>query len=266
MMGKANMDTSYVLTPKKLVIGFEDGAKFALAIGAACACVGFLLGAMTLTGLGFKFSAAVVDLANDMATVIASYDFTGLLSQQAMALFFGLFFVALACIIMGAGIPTTPTYIILASIAAPALNDFGIPLIATHYFVFYFGVLADVTPPVALAAYAAAGLSRADAMQTGITAFRLSMGKALVPFMFVYAPSLLFIDFNAVEFISALLGGILSIVALSSAYIGWFGKDFGTGGKLLLTLGGLLLIVPSLSVKAVGLVLVVGYLFILNRR
>ena len=264
-VAKTKMDTSNVLTPKRLVIGFEDGAKFALAIGAACACVGFLLGAMTLTGLGFKFSAAVVELANDMATLIASYDFTGLLNQQSMALFFGLFFVAIACIIMGAGIPTTPTYIILASIAAPALNDFGIPLIATHFFVFYFGVLADVTPPVALAAYAAAGLSRADAMQTGLTAFRLSMGKALVPFMFVYAPSLLFIDFNWVEFVAALLSGVLSMVALSAAYIGWFGRDFGRGGKLLLTLGGLMLIIPSLPVKAVGAVLVAGYLLALRR-
>lgn len=265
MIGKTNMDTSNVLTPRRLIIGFEDGAKFALAIGAACACVGFLLGAMTLTGLGFKFSGAVVELANDLATFIAAYDFTGLLNQQSMALFFGLFFVAIACIIMGAGIPTTPTYIILASIAAPALNDFGIPLIATHFFVFYFGVLADVTPPVALAAYAAAGLSRADPMETGITAFRLSMGKAMVPFMFVYAPSLLFIDFNTLEFIGALLGGILSIIALSAAYIGWFGRDFGGGGKTLLTLGGLLLIVPSLLAKTIGLVLVSGYLFILKR-
>ncbi len=263
--GKKDVDTSHVLTPKKLVVGFEDGAKFALAIGAACACVGFLLGAMTLTGLGFKFSGAVVVLANDVATIISSYDFTGLLNQQSMALFFGLIFVAIACIIMGAGIPTTPTYIILASIAAPALTDFGVPLIATHFFVFYFGVLADVTPPVALAAYAAAGLSRADAMQTGMTAFRLSMGKALVPFMFIYAPSLLFVDFDTVEFIAALAGGIVAMAALSAAYIGWFGRDIGRIGKLLLTLGGLMLIIPSLWVKAVGFVLVVGYLF-MNKR
>lgn len=188
-LGNRDMDLDTVLTPKRLVIGFEDGAKFALAIGAACACVGFLLGITTLTGLGFKFSAAVVQLAYDLAAFVTALDFTGLLSEKSIALFFGLFFVAIACILMGAGIPTTPTYIILASIAAPALTEFDVPLIATHFFVFYFGVLADVTPPVALAAYAAAGLSRADPMRTGTTAFRLSMGKALVPFMFIYAPA-----------------------------------------------------------------------------
>lgn len=184
-----------MLTPRKLVIGFEDGAKFALAIGAACACIGLLLGVTTLTGLGYKFSAAVVQLAYDVAGIIIAVDFTGLLSEKSVALFFGLVFVAIACILMGAGIPTTPTYIILASIAAPALTEFDVPLIATHFFVFYFGVLSDVTPPVALAAYAAAGISRASPMETGVTAFRLSMGKALVPFMFIYAPSLLFVEF-----------------------------------------------------------------------
>ena len=241
-LGNTTMDTSTVLTPPRLVRGFEDGAKFALAIGAACACVGFLLGMTTLTGLGFKFSAAVVQLASDLASVVTAIDFTGLLSEKGMALFFGLIFVAIACIIMGAGIPTTPTYIILASIAAPALMEFGVPLIATHFFVFYFGVLADVTPPVALAAYAAAGLARSEPMTTGTTAFRLSMGKALVPFMFVYAPSLLFVDFTWPEFLTALLSGLMGVLALSAAYIGWFRRELVLWEKIALTLAGLLLI------------------------
>ncbi len=251
-LGDTNMDTSTVLTPPRLVRGFEDGAKFALAIGAACACVGFLLGMTTLTGLGFKFSGAVVQLAHDMAGVIIGLDFTGLLSENGMALFFGLIFVAIACIIMGAGIPTTPTYIILASIAAPALMEFDVPLVATHFFVFYFGVLADVTPPVALAAYAAAGLARSEPMSTGTTAFRLSMGKALVPFMFIYAPSLLFVNFTWVEFITALLSGLLGILALSAAYIGWFRRDLVLWEKVALTLAGLLLISTYWAAIAVG--------------
>jgi TRAP transporter 4TM/12TM fusion protein len=259
-LGDRNMDLNTVLTPKKLVIGFEDGAKFALAIGAACACVGFLLGMTTLTGLGFKFSAAVVQLAYDVAALVISMDFTGLLSEKSVALFFGLVFVAIACILMGAGIPTTPTYIILASIAAPALTEFDVPLIATHFFVFYFGVLADVTPPVALAAYAAAGISRANAMETGVTAFRLSMGKALVPFMFIYAPSLLFVDFSATEFIGALLSGILAIVALSAAYIGFFGRDLRRSEKIILTVSGLILISTNWIAMLVGTVMVIAVL------
>ncbi|RVV99059.1 TRAP transporter permease [Mesobaculum littorinae] len=259
-LGNTTMDTSTVLTPPRLVRGFEDGAKFALAIGAACACVGFLLGMTTLTGLGFKFSAAVVQLANDLAGVVTAFDFTGLLSEQGMALFFGLIFVAIACIIMGAGIPTTPTYIILASIAAPALGEFGVPLIATHFFVFYFGVLADVTPPVALAAYAAAGLARSEPMTTGTTAFRLSMGKALVPFMFIYAPSLLFVDFTWLQFITALISGLVGVIALSAAYIGWFRRALATWEKLALTLAGLLLISTNWIAIAIGALAVLGIL------
>lgn len=255
------MDTSTVLTPPRLVRGFEDGAKFALAIGAACACVGFLLGMTTLTGLGFKFSGAVVQLAHDVAGVVIGRDFTGLLSENGMALFFGLIFVAIACIIMGAGIPTTPTYIILASIAAPALMEFDVPLVATHFFVFYFGVLADVTPPVALAAYAAAGLARSEPMTTGTTAFRLSMGKALVPFMFIYAPSLLFVNFTWVEFITALLSGLLGILALSAAYIGWFRRDLVLWEKVALTLAGLLLISTYWAAIAVGVLTLAVVLF-----
>ena len=259
-VGNTSMDMDTVLTPPRLVRGFEDGAKFALAIGAACACVGFLLGITTLTGLGFKFSAAVVELAYDLAGFMTAIDFTGLLNEKSMALFFGLVFVAIACIIMGAGIPTTPTYIILASIAAPALMEFDIPLIATHFFVFYFGVLADVTPPVALAAYAAAGLARSDPMQTGMTAFRLSMGKALVPFMFIYAPSLLFVDFSLIEFVAALISGIVCIIALSAAYIGYFKAPLNVLDKVALTIGGLLLISTSWLAMAIGSALVLAIL------
>jgi TRAP transporter 4TM/12TM fusion protein len=261
MLGNTSMDTSTVLTPPRLVRGFEDGAKFALAIGAACACVGFLLGMTTLTGLGFKFSGAVVQLAHDVAAIIIGLDFTGLLSEKSVALFFGLIFVAIACIIMGAGIPTTPTYIILASIAAPALMEFDVPLVATHFFVFYFGVLADVTPPVALAAYAAAGLARSEPMSTGTTAFRLSMGKALVPFMFIYAPSLLFVNFTWVEFITALLSGLLGILALSAAYIGWFRRDLALWEKVALTLAGLLLISTYWPAIALGVLTLAFVLF-----
>ncbi|MBR9819655.1 MAG: TRAP transporter permease [Rhodobacteraceae bacterium] len=258
--GNTTMDTSTVLTPPRLVRGFEDGAKFALAIGAACACVGFLLGMTTLTGLGFKFSAAVVELAHSLATFVTSIDVTGLLSEEGMALFFGLIFVAIACIIMGAGIPTTPTYIILASIAAPALTEFGVPLIATHFFVFYFGVLADVTPPVALAAYAAAGLARSEPMTTGTTAFRLSMGKALVPFMFIYAPSLLFVEFTWLEFITALLSGLTGVLALSAAYIGWFRRPLALWEKIVLTLAGLLLISTNFIAITIGALVVLAIL------
>lgn len=212
------------ITPKALVVGFEMGAKTALGIGAACACVGFVLGIMTLTGMGFKFSSFVLNLSESVAIAMKGLDVLNLIDLKQMTIFFGLFFTAIACIIMGAGVPTTPTYIILASIVAPTLAQLDVPQLSTHLFVFYFGVLADVTPPVALAAFAAAGIARSEPMRTGMTAFRLSMGKALVPFAFVYTPALLFIDFTWSAFLVAFFGMIVALSGLAAAYTGYFGR------------------------------------------
>ena len=255
-LGIGDLDDSQTLTPKRIAKGLDEGARYALAIGAACACVGFILGVLTLTGMGFKFSGAVLEISSAAGTLFSNMIPFDLITVQGSTLFFGLIMVAIACIIMGAGIPTTPCYIILASIAGPALSDLGVPLIATHFFVFYYGVLADVTPPVALAAYAGAGIGGADPMRTGVTAFRLSMGKALVPFMFVYAPSMLFINFSWTEFSLAIVSGIVGIIALSAAYIGYFKTRINLLGKILLTVGGLLLVSSKLSVILVGTILV----------
>jgi len=248
------------LTWKPLIEGLEVGAKYALAIGAACACVGLILGTLTLSGLGFKFSGAVVELAAHVAEAFRAVDPFHLFTETGGKIFFGLLFVAIACILMGTGVPTTPTYIILASIAAPALGTLGVPLIATHFFVFYYGVLADVTPPVALAAYAAAGIARSEPMRTGLTAFRLSMGKALVPFMFVYTPSLLFIDFEWRAFASAMFCGVVGIVALSAAYIGYFRAPLSRAASIVLTLAGLALVFNQFWPNVVGCLIVAAVL------
>ncbi|QBM16889.1 hypothetical protein MARI_09880 [Marinobacter sp. JH2] len=241
-LGFTKLDHESALTPRRLIDGLEEGAKQSIAITAACACVGFLLGVTTLTGLGFKFSGAIIGLANDFGSTLAVLIPFDLVTEGSLTLFIALILVALACILMGAGIPTTPTYIILAAIVAPALDDFGIALLASHFFIFYYGVLADVTPPVALAAYAGAGISGSDPMKTGVTAFRLSMGKALVPLMFIYAPSLLFLNFTWFEFSLAMISGILCIVALSAAYIGFFSAPISKVEKTLLSLAGLSLV------------------------
>ncbi|MGX0977851.1 TRAP transporter 4TM/12TM fusion protein [Roseovarius sp. MBR-51] len=259
-LGK-RMDASSALTPRKLKDSLESGAQQSIAITAACACVGFILGVTTLTGMGFKFSGAVLDAAAWMGTAVALLDPIGFLSESGTTLFFALIFVAIACIIMGAGIPTTPTYIILAAIAAPALQELGVPLLATHFFVFYYGVLADITPPVALAAYAGAGIAGSDPMRTGMTAFRLSMGKALVPMMFIYAPSLLFIDFTWWDFSLALSSGVLSIIALSVAYIGFFKTSIARWQKWVLSIAGLMLVAHDVTVIAIGSTIVLGILW-----
>ena len=244
--------TGPAITPRALVQGFEMGAKSALGIGAACACVGFVLGITTLTGMGFKFSAFVLDLSGVASQFVTSLDVLGLFDPKDVTILFGLLFTALACIIMGSGVPTTPTYIILASIVAPALAQLGVPQLATHFFVFYYGVLADVTPPVALAAFAAAGIARSEPMRTGMTAFRLSMGKALVPFAFVYAPALLFVQFTWGHFLLATLAAVVAVMGLGAAYTGYFGRPIGRAAFWALNVLSLSLVFADPEVTAVA--------------
>lgn len=249
------------ITPRALVQGFEVGAKSALGIGAACACVGFVLGIMTLTGMGFKFSAFVLTMSESVALAVSAADVWQWFELRQVTILFGLFFTAVACIIMGAGVPTTPTYIILASIVAPTLAQLGVPTLATHFFVFYYGVLADVTPPVALAAFAAAGIARSEPMRTGATAFRLSMGKVLVPFAFVYTPSLLLIDFSWPPFLLAAFSTLVAIIGLGAAYTGFFFRKIGWPAFLLLNMLGGSLVFANVKVTAVAAPLVLFILY-----
>ncbi len=253
MMGAA-------IGPRALVVGMEMGAKSALSIGAACACVGFVLGIMTLTGMGFKFSSFILNVSEAVAVFVKSFDVMNWIALNQMTIFFGLIFTAIACIIMGAGVPTTPTYIILASIVAPTLAQLDVPQLATHMFVFYFGVLADVTPPVALAAFAAAGIARSEPMRTGMTAFRLSMGKAVMPFAFVYSPVLLLIGFNWPDFLHALLATIVALIGLSVAYTGYFGTKISWPSFVALNVLSISLVfanptVTMISIPAILLIL-----------
>jgi len=239
--------------PRALVQGFEMGAKAALGIGAACACVGFVLGITTLTGMGFKFSAWVIDVSGVAAQMLIVLDVFNWFDVKQLTILFGLLFTAIACIIMGAGVPTTPTYIILAAIVAPALAGLGVPQLATHFFVFYFGVLADVTPPVALAAFAAAGIARSEPMRTGMTAFRLSMGKALVPFAFVYTPALLLIDFTWSAFLLGSACALVAVMGLGAAYTGYVARPIDRPAFWLLNLLSLSLIFGNAVVASVAI-------------
>ena len=243
--------------PVALVQGFEMGAKAALGIGAACACVGFVLGITTLTGMGFKFSAWILELSGIAAQMVSAVDVFQWWELNQITILFGLLFTAGACIVMGSGVPTTPTYIILAAIVAPTLAQLGVPQLSTHFFVFYYGVLADVTPPVALAAFAAAGISRGEPMRTATTAFRLSMGKALVPFAFVYTPALLLVDFTWSAFFIGLVSITVAVIGLGAAYTGYVNRPVRRPAFWLLNLFSLSLIFanPTMSAIAVPVVL-----------
>jgi TRAP transporter 4TM/12TM fusion protein len=242
------------LTLYDLFDALRTGAKYALAVGAAAASVGIIVGVVTLTGLGFRLSFLVTQAAADMGGTIAALDPLGILTVEMLTMFLTLVFTAIACIIMGAGIPTTATYIILVTVAAPALALLQVPQLVSHFFVFYYGVLADITPPVALAAYAGAGIAGANPFRTGNTAFRLAIAKALVPFVFVYSPALLLItdDFTWAAFAVTSVGAVLGIGLLGAAFTGYLLTHMRAWERWLAGLAALPLIAPGLESMMIG--------------
>ncbi len=231
--------------------GFCAGAKSSLSVTVAAALVGVVIGVVTLTGIGFKIAFMVTSVAQSWAgTVHGALSVLPfeVFSMQTLALLFTLMMTAVVCILMGCGIPTTANYIIMVAVAAPVLGMMNVEPLVAHFFVFYYGVLADVTPPVAMAAYAASGIAGANAFKAGNTAFRLSMGKALVPFMFVFSPSLLLVtqDFSLSAFILAFSGAVLGIVSLSAAITNWLIAPLYKIERVLLTLAAILMIAPEL--------------------
>jgi TRAP transporter 4TM/12TM fusion protein len=244
------------------------GAKNTLAVGAAAATVGVVVGVVTLTGVGFRLGYVVVQTATDMGSVIGQIWPFSIATVEQWSLFLSLLLIAVACIIMGAGIPTTATYIILVAVAAPALAVQNIEPIVAHFFVFYYGVLADITPPVALAAYAAAGIAGSNPFQTGNTAFRLGIAKALVPFVFVYSPSLLLVadGFTWAAFSITLLGAMLGIAGLGVAFSGYLMVPLRTWERWWVGSVSLLFIAPGLLTMGLAIVLLGPILLLQMRR
>jgi TRAP transporter 4TM/12TM fusion protein len=243
------------LTLRDLIDCFQLGAKYALAVGAAAAAVGIIVGVVTLTGMGFKVSYMVTSAAADIGGSIVSLVPFGLVTIADATLALTLIFTAIACILMGAGIPTTATYIILVSIAAPALGLLGVAPIVAHFFVFYYGVLADITPPVALAAYAAAGIAGANPFKAGNTAFRLASAKALVPFVFVYSPAMLIVTdgFTWSAFIITVTGCAAGVMLLGAALTGYLLRPMTWPGRWVLGVAALLLVAPGIKTGLIGL-------------
>jgi TRAP transporter 4TM/12TM fusion protein len=236
---------------------FVMGAKYAISVGAAAATVGIIVGVVTLTGIGFKLSAIITSTAGDLAAFSSTFLPAFLFDLKGMTLFYTLVMTALVCILLGCGVPTTPTYIIMVTIAAPALAMMGVAPLVAHFFVFYYGVLADITPPVALAAYAGASMAGADPFKTGNTAFRLGLAKALVPFVFVYSPAMLLVTkgFTWAEFFETTLGCMVGIVMLAVALTGYGLTTLRTWERVLLALASVLVISPSRIATLAGLAL-----------
>ena len=225
---------------KDVLLAMENGGRLALGVSAACACTGFVIGVVTLTGVGLKLANAILTLS------AGSFPLTLVLTM-------------LASIVLGMGLPTTAKYIVLATIAAPAIQSFGVPMLAAHLFIMYFGILADLTPPVALAAYAAAGIARAEPNATGFLAVKLALAGFLIPYIFCYNPGLLMIGASGWEVVLYAATAAVGIAALSFACVGYWMKNLFLLERLVLIAAAITLIIPGwkTDLAGVGLMLLV---------
>lgn len=236
------------LSIKKFFYLLEQGARVALPVIAAVATAGVIAGVVSMTGLGAKFAASIIALSNGY-------------------LFLALFFTMLACLILGMGLPTTANYVVTATIAAPALiNGFDLAPISVHMFVFYFGILADITPPVCLAAYAGAGIARANPFISGVTAVKLAVAAFVVPYIFVYSPILVMDNVSAIPLIATIITAVVGMVAVSSAMIGFLIRNSRFYERILLFGAGILLIFPNVTGTLIGLPIIVAVWFLQKQR
>jgi TRAP transporter 4TM/12TM fusion protein len=227
-----------------IVKALEEGAKNTLGVAAACACAGIVIGVINLTGLGLKFTSLVLFLAGE-------------------SLIPALIMTMLAGIVLGMGMPTTPAYIVQAALLIPALIKLGVLNIAAHMFVFYFSTISAITPPVAMAVYAAAGIGGAKLWPTGIWAMRIAAAGFIVPFMFVYGPSLLFIG-SAFDIITSVVSASFGVIALAAGMMGWFVKKVKIWERIVLLIAAVLLIKPGLYSDAIGYILL-AFIFLMQK-
>ncbi len=233
---------------REIADAFELGARNAIGVALACASAGIIIGVITLTGLGLKMANGLVELAG------------GYLLPT-------LFFTMITSIILGMGAPTTANYIITSTIAAPALILLKVHPLAAHMFVFYFGIIADITPPVALAAYAGSGIAKSNPMMTGLIATKLAIGAFIVPYIFVYNPSMLWIGTTAIGLIQTLITSCIGMTAIGASMIGFFLTNMNWFERGLYFIAGLMLIDPGALTDVTGLgILAVGLLYQLQKR
>ena len=224
------------MSPREIADGFELGARNAVGVALACASAGIVIGVITLTGLGLKMGNGLVELAGGSLPLT-------------------LIFTMITSLILGMGVPTTANYIITSTIAAPALIQLGVHPLAAHMFVFYFGIIADITPPVALAAFAGAGIAKADPMKTGITATKLAIGAFITPYIFVYNPSMLWVATTWYAMIQTLITSCAGMTAIGAAMIGYFVAPMNWIERILFVIGGLLLVDPGTITDIMGIAL-----------
>ena len=225
------------ITPKKIFEALAVGGQGMITVAAACGIAGIIAGTVTMTGLANTMLNGIVSLAGEQVIV-------------------ALVLTMLCCIVLGMGVPTTANYCIMAATCAPILVRMGVPMLAAHFFVFYFGIVADLTPPVALAAYAGAAIAQANPMKTAITATKLAIGAFIVPYVFALNPAMLFIDTTVWEVVLICITSLVGIFAVSAALEGYFLRNMKWYERIVSAIGGLLLIYPGLVTDVVGVALV----------
>ncbi|WP_226526927.1 TRAP transporter permease [Metabacillus niabensis] len=224
IVGLINKETR--MGPKEFVLALVDGARSALGVAAATAAAGIIVGIVTKTGLGLKMANGLIDLAG------------GYLIPTLML-------TMLAALVLGMGSPTTANYVITSTIAAPAIILLGVPDLSAHLFVFYFGIIADITPPVALAAFAAAGVAGGEPLRTGVNSAKLAIAAFIIPYIFVLSPQLLMIDTTWFELVWVIITAFSGMIAIGAGIIGYWFRKLHWAERIIAIITGLLLIYPE---------------------
>ncbi|MBR3767290.1 MAG: TRAP transporter fused permease subunit [Clostridia bacterium] len=226
------------LSPSIVIESLHNGAKNTIGVAVACGMAGLISGVVTMTALGQLLLNTLVPVAQN-------------------SMFLALFLTMLCCIVLGMGVPTTANYVIMATITAPILIKMGIPALAAHMFVFYFGIVADITPPVALAAYAGSAIAKSNPLKTGVTATRLAIAAFVIPYMFAYNPKMLFIDAGVFDVVSIIITSFIGIYAVAAGMEGHMFVKLPWWQRIITLAGGLMLIVPETITDIIGVALVI---------
>lgn len=227
------------ITPKKLIDALEAGGRGTITVAAACGVAGIISGCITMTGLANELINGIIAIAGDKLII-------------------ALVLTMLCCIVLGMGVPTTANYCIMAATTAPILIRMGVPALAAHFFVFYFGIVADITPPVALAAYAGSAIAKSNPMKTAFNASRLAIAVFIVPYVFCFSPALLLIDTNALQVAQIAATSLIGIFGVSAALEGYVFCDMNALVRIVMAAGGILLIDPKPLTDLIGIILIAG--------
>lgn len=222
---------------KDLIDVFVNAARNIISVAVACAMAGIIIGVITLTGLGLKIGAGLISISGGIPLLL-------------------LFLTMVSSIILGMGVPTTANYLITSTIAASAIIGLGYEPLAAHMFVFYFGIIADVTPPVALAAMAGAAIAKSDPLKTGIEATKLSIGAFIIPYMFIFNPDILMINTTIADVIPILITSLIGMFGVSAGLEGYVFRKCKAYERILFIIAGLLSIYPEFYSDIIGIAVI----------